>query len=185
MWKSEEGFDLRQSAYAKELVEKWGVRERMEVPMYKAPEEEEEVDPTMLRRAQAITGGLLWLATKTRPDLMAGVATMARNMKSPKQVVDVGMALLKYVNATTDVGLKYAKATGWGARDHLSVKRHDKLLEVFSDISYGTAGDHKSVQGILVYFAGSPIHGGSGADRVLRVVGGGEGDSCLVGGDPG
>ena len=32
-----------------------------------------------------------------------------------------------------------------------------KLLEVFSDISYGTAGDHKSVQGILVYFAGSPI----------------------------
>ena len=157
MWKSEEGFDLRQSAYAKELVEKWGVREKMEVPMYKAPEEEEELDPTMLRRAQAITGGLLWLATKTRPDLMAGVATMARNMKSPKQVVDVGMALLRYVNATTDVGLKYAKATGWGARDHLSVKRHDKLLEVFSDISYGTAGDHKSVQGILVYFAGSPI----------------------------
>ena len=37
------------------------------------------------------------------------------------------------------------------------MKRHDKLLEVFSDISYGTAGDHKSVQGILVYFAGSPI----------------------------
>ena len=157
VWETAEGFDLRQSSYAKELVEKWGVLEKVEVPMFKTPEEEEEPDPTMLRRAQAITGGLLWLATKTRPDLMAGVATMARNMKSPKQVVDVGMVLLKYVNATVDVGLQYTKVSGWGARDHLSVKRHDKLLEVFSDISYGTAGDHKNVQGILVYFAGSPI----------------------------
>ena len=42
LWKWEEGFDLRQSAYAKELVEKWGVGEKMEVPMFKAPEEEEE-----------------------------------------------------------------------------------------------------------------------------------------------
>ena len=157
MWSTAEGFDLKQSAYAKELVDKWGVQEKVDVPVFKAPEEEEELDSTMLRRAQAITGGLLWLATKTRPDLMAGVATMERSMKSPKQVVEVGMTLLKYVNATTEVGLQYTKASGWGARDHLSVKRHDRLLEVFSDISYGTAGDHKSVQGILVYFAGSPI----------------------------
>ena len=82
---------------------------------------------------------------------------MARSMKFPRQVVDIGIALLKYVNATSKEGLQYMKASGWGARDHLSVKRHDRLLEVFSDISYGTARDHKSVQGILVYFAGSPV----------------------------
>ena len=64
------------------------------------------------------------------PDLMAGVATMARNMKSPKQVVDVGMVLLKYVNATINVGLQRTKVSGWGARGHLSVKRRDKVLEV-------------------------------------------------------
>ena len=91
IWRTEEGFNLNQSAYAKELVEKWGVKEKVEIPAFKIPEEEEELDAVKLREAQAITGGLLWLATKTRPNLMAGVATMARSMKFPRQVVDIGM----------------------------------------------------------------------------------------------
>ena len=101
---------------------------------------------------------------------MAGVATMARSMKFPTQVVEIGKALLKYVDATSEEGLNYHKASGWGARDHLSVKRHDRLLEVFSDISYGTAGDHKSVQGILGDDEATircAVHCGGGPDKVL------------------
>ena len=70
IWRTEEGFNLNQSAYAKELVEKWVLRRRWRFQ----PSEEEEPDAVKLWETQAITGGLLWLATKTRPDLMAGVA---------------------------------------------------------------------------------------------------------------
>ena len=38
VWEAAGGFDLKQSSYANELVEKWGVQEKAEVPVFKAPE---------------------------------------------------------------------------------------------------------------------------------------------------
>ena len=45
----------------------------------------------------------------------------------------------------------------WGRRDQLKARRHQKMLEVFSDISYAAGADHKSIQGLVVYYAGVPI----------------------------
>ena len=57
IWEAADGFDLKQEAYAKELVEKWGAQDKVEAPIFKVPEEEEEVEAGKLWEAQAITGG--------------------------------------------------------------------------------------------------------------------------------
>ena len=56
-------------------------------------------------------------------------------------------------------GLHYSKniQNKWGARDQLKVQRHERLLEVFADIAYGTGSGYKSIQGLVLSFAGAPI----------------------------
>ena len=45
----------------------------------------------------------------------------------------------------------------WGRRGQLKVRRHQKMLEVFSDISYGANAGHRSIQRLVVCYAGVPI----------------------------
>lgn len=45
----------------------------------------------------------------------------------------------------------------WGSRNQLKVQRHGNLLEVFADIAYGSGTGHRSIQGLVLCMAGSPI----------------------------
>ena len=165
VWEAADGFDLKQTAYAKESVEKWGVQEKAEVPVFKAPEEEEEPDPTMLRRAQAITKGLLWLATKTRPE----------------------RCLLKYV------GLQYTRRLWLRCSGPCEREAARQAAGGFlgHQLRNGwrpqeRAGDPGLLRGIANRLGGDQaalcgaIYGGGGADRLLQVAGGWKGDSCFV-----
>ena len=76
------GYRLHQHSYENELVKKWNITEKahhldLKLP---TPEEESELqrsdDLELVRQAQACTGALLWLATRTRPELSVGVAAM-------------------------------------------------------------------------------------------------------------
>ena len=44
-----------------------------------------------------------------------------------------------------------------GERNQLETKRHEKLLEIYADIAYAASAGHRSIQGLLVEFAGVPI----------------------------
>eukprot|EP00435_Cladocopium_sp_Y103_P007278 s1855_g2.t1 len=46
---------------------------------------------------------------------------------------------------------------GWGERGQLKFQRSQHSIEVFSDIAYAAGSNHRSVQGIAVFFAGSPV----------------------------
>ena len=158
-----DGFHVNQHMYEQEMLQRWNVDEGVEYPHYKVAEDqevEESPDPNDVRTAQAMAGSLLWLSSRTRPDLAHGVATMSRLMtKAPLKAIQIGTTLMKYVCGKPGVGLRYTTHVpdDWGAHGQLKVKRSDLLLEIFCDIAYSAGSGHRSVQGIVVCLGGQPI----------------------------
>ena len=158
------GLHLSQVGYEKEMLDRWQVQHGVAFPHFKLSESDfeavEAIDPKILKEAQALAGGLLWLATKTRPDLAYGVSAMSRLMaRNPLKALEVGRVLLNYIKANPG-DLHYAKHfpnDGWGERRQLKHQRDCYSIEVFSDIAYAAGANHRSVQGIAVFFAGSPV----------------------------
>ena len=158
-----DGFHVNQHMYEQEMLKRWNVDEGVEYPHYKVAEDqevEESPDPNDVRTAQAMAGSLLWLSSRTRPDLAHGVATMSRLMtKAPLKAIQIGTTLMKYVCGKPGVGLRYTTHVpdDWGAHGQLKVKRSDLLLEIFCDIAYSAGSGHRSIQGVVVCLGGQPI----------------------------
>ena len=158
VYKKDDGYLVNQKAFAEDLVAKWDIKEGMEALSYKLPDEDsKDGTPDEIREAQAITGALLWLASKTRPDIAVAVAAMSRWTRKGVEVVNLGKDVLRYVKATTDRGLNYGPVGGWASREGLGMKRRVNMVEVFADISYASGGEDKSVQGIVGFVEGAPI----------------------------
>ena len=157
VYKTREGYLVNQKAFAEDLVAKWGIQERTDTLSYRLPHEDsKDGSPEEIKEAQAITGALLWLASKTRPDIAVAVAAMSRWTKNI-EVVNLGKDVLKYVKDTTERGLNYGPVEEWASREGLGMKRQTNMVEVFADISYASAGEDKSVQGIVGFVEGAPI----------------------------
>ena len=84
-----------------------------------------ETDIRQVREAQALAGSLLWLATRSRPDLALGVAVVSRMMtRNPKKAVEVAHTLLAYVKgAPGDLHYTGQVHQIWGARGQLKIPR--------------------------------------------------------------
>lgn len=127
-----------------------------------APDAEDENDATAeeIKEAQALTGALLWLSTRCRPELVFPVHVMAKHaVKKPKLTIANGHSIIRYLQAKSG-GLVYAKASwngDWGPRQQLLAKRHDHLLEVYSDVSFAAATGWKSTTGVAIYVAGAIV----------------------------
>ena len=159
------GFRLHQHSYEEELAKKWNVTEVRRQLDFKlpTPEEEAEVqrseDAELVKKAQACTGALLWLATRTRPEISVGVAAMSRLCtKMPELTISIGNKIIAYLQRPT-LGLIYAATVGpvHGARDQLDLPRCERTVEAFSDISYASTKGYRSVQGQVYFYAGAPI----------------------------
>ena len=159
------GFRLHQHRYEEELVGKWNVTEVHQHLDFKLPSPEEEglfqksEDQDLIRKAQACTGALLWLATRTRPELCVGVAAMSRLCtKAPDLAISIGLKMMAYLRRPT-LGMIYAGSPGPinGARGQLSLPRCERTVEAFSDISYASTKGYKSLQGQVYYYAGAPV----------------------------
>ena len=158
-----DGFHLSQQKYEQEILARWNVKESSNFPNFKITEEDfeaqGETDIRQVREAQALAGSLLWLSTRSRPDLALGVAVVSRMMtRNPKKAVEVAHTLLAYIKGTPgDLHYTGQVHQVWGARGQLKIPRHGKLIEVYADIAYGTGSGHRSSQGLAIYFAGAPI----------------------------
>ena len=148
IWKTEVGIFLTQESYAKDVLKRSGdEKEHLSgVPITKDQSQRlEEEDPQKtvesVRLAQKATGELMWLGTKTRPDLMFTLARMSQStLRSPKEVVTVGAQARKYLRKTLEEGL-------WMNTDE------DEDLVVYTDSSYGPGGLES--QGTVVVMWGS------------------------------
>lgn len=88
-----------------------------------------------VRRAQKIAGELLWLSTRTRPDLMFAVAKLASQvLHSPLWVEESAKQVWGYLAATKEEGLVYEAGeakNGW---------EEDAGIQTYADASFSPGG---------------------------------------------
>ena len=93
--------------------------------------------------AQKVTGELMWMVTKSRPDLMFLLAKMSQStLKSPREVASVARQAWKYLRRTGKEGIWLRRKGG-------------EELEVYTDSSYGPNG--MDSQGCVVVCYGGDV----------------------------
>ena len=156
LWKGNYGVFVSQEAYIRDVLKRRGGEQgacsgipitrdqaqRLEEPQGTTPTPEE------VREAQKITGEVMWVLTRSRPDLMFVMSKMCQNtLRNPTGVIQVGNQVLMYLRKTKDQGLMVSKNRGG--------------VEVYTDSSYGPGG-HDSQGAVLVTWGGSVIMWKSG-----------------------
>ena len=91
--KADYGWRITQKKYLQEFLQRYNVEGSASAPLAKWEEPgEESPDVEMVRRAQGITGALLWSVTRSRPDLAFVVSRMAQlSTKNPRRVYQMGI----------------------------------------------------------------------------------------------
>ena len=150
---------LHQGCYVREVLERHGGG--ASAPFIKMPDEKEEKGPSLqeIKAAQKITGELLWLSGKTRPDIAWAVMRMSQwAVKRPVWTMELGEAILAYVRSTLDFGLHYPVGVPEDADPDLARlrPRQTGTVELLVDASF-SPGDSHSVSGTMVLLAGCPI----------------------------
>ena len=136
LWRLENGaWMIAQRSYTKDLLAKKNLEElpkkdkRVPISKEEDAEEEEHKSPEDVRAAQKAVGELVWLVTRTRPDLMFATSRMASFItKAPKDVSKMAVQVWSYLKGTIGLGLKYEEAED---------PADDGVLQVFSDASHG------------------------------------------------
>ena len=150
--KTTNGIFLGQEDYVRDLMQKNMEENGAEsgVPITKEQmqrledEADQPRDPETIRLAQKATGELMWVGTRTRPDLMYTLSCMSRyTLKSPAVVIEVGAQARRYLRKTIQEGIMMTKV------GHMD-------LEVYSDSSFAPGGSES--QGTVVVMWGcSPM----------------------------
>jgi len=90
----QDGFILTQRKYEQEMLQRWNVTKSIGYPNFKLSESDEDpadpIDQSQIKTAQAIAGALLWLNTRTRPDISVGVSAVCRLATKKSSQIDSG-----------------------------------------------------------------------------------------------
>lgn len=144
------GIELRQSGYAKKLLDKAGMLNSNPTKYPMEPRIQlnkdttgKAVDPTQYK---SLVGGLRYLV-HTRPDIAYAVGIVSRFMERPTvQHMNAVKRILRYLVGTLDHGLVYTENSG------------NHLLSGYSDSDLGgNVDDRKSTGGMVFYLSESLI----------------------------
>lgn len=104
----------------------------------------------------SLVGSLMYIATRTRPDILYTVRRLASYISYPnEQLWSAAKNTLKYLAQTIDYKLKFTAPT-----DEIS-------LDLFTDASFASSYENeKSVTGIFVFAGGSPITWTSSSQQI-------------------
>ena len=156
LWKGKYGFFISQEAYIRDVLKRRGGEDgafagipitrdqaqRVEEPQASPPTPEE------IREAQKVTGEIMWILTRSRPDLMYVMSKMCQNtLRNRTGVTQVGNQVLMYLRKTKDQGLMISGRRGG--------------VEIYTDSSYGPGG-LDSQGAVLVVWAGTVVMWKSG-----------------------
>ncbi|CAE6952681.1 RE1 [Symbiodinium sp. CCMP2592] len=156
------GYLLNQEDYVQDLLQRFSdIQGISEVPCLKEEELEPETpSPKQLKRAQALTGALQWITTRTRPDICFAVNRTAQLMsRYPRYATRYAENIIRYLRGTPALGLVFRPLDDqnrFGKCEELTAPRSPGILEVFADASFGPASG-KSQTGIIAVFCGSVI----------------------------
>ena len=154
------GWRVTQKRYLQEIIARYQVQGSAQAPLPKWEEPPEETPGLEeVRRAQAITGALLWSVTRSRPDMVFVVSQMAQlSTKTPRRVYEMGIQALKYASGTLDLGLEFRRVDEpfFGSEGQLSHSRSSNALEIYADASHSPNGE-RSRQCVFVIWKGAAI----------------------------
>lgn len=140
---------IGQPSYTRNLLKKFSMENSKPVAtpveigskLIKSNETDKLVDPEMY---QSVVGQLLYLSTRTRPDIAYAVSNVARFSSKPSQQHWIAVKrIMRYLNGTIDYGLLYEK---------------NSTIEGFSDADWaGDLNDRKSTSGYVFMMSGAAI----------------------------
>ena len=146
---TDEEIKLGQQGYISELLRLHKVKESQQdrVPITKElavlPEGVGEMDSEMIKQAQQITGEVLWISQRTRPDLSYTTCMMASLCtKCPSQTLAIGRKALGYLQRT----MNYNFSVRWCGGE----------IAMFCDAAFAPQGKH-SHGGWVVKYGGVPL----------------------------
>ena len=154
---------VNQDSYIRDLLEKFEDPPR-QIPISREqalmePDPKEAITPEKVKLAQQHVGELLWLVTRSRPDLMFAVACMGSNItKAPAKVSMVASQCRGYFKSDVGGGLRFApQETG-----------STFTLEAFSDASFSPDGG-PSHGCLVVLLNGSAVFWRSGKQQLITL----------------
>ncbi|CAE7295290.1 GIP, partial [Symbiodinium necroappetens] len=150
------GIHVSQSGYIRDLLRQHGVQENpgsLTAPCAREwlqdPDSEDDEDQgaeeAVVKLAQKATGEILWLSTRSRPELAHPVACMAsRALRKPTKTLEIAKRVMNYLSKTVEYGLHYVR------------DEEEALLTVYSDASYAPGGG-RSFGCVMAQVAGMPV----------------------------
>ena len=143
------GFTMTQEEFISDLIKTWemsGCRPLMtpgEPASTELPDEGTELDPNDVLRAQKMAGSLIWLSTRTRPDIayvQSRISSMAT--KAPQRAIKEGLRALRYLQGTKSVGLRFE-----------ACENHNELI-AYTDANFGA---NRSQSGTVIKLGSNTI----------------------------
>ena len=142
---------IGQQSYTEKILQRFGMLNSKLVgtpvnPDIKLVAGENPDDVCNQQMYQAVVGSLLYLSTKTRPDIAYAVGSVARFSANPtKEHWTAVKRILRYLNGTIKLGLLYREST--------SAK-----IAGYTDADWaGDVGDRKSTSGYMFLLGGAAI----------------------------
>ncbi|PNF15680.1 hypothetical protein B7P43_G14259 [Cryptotermes secundus] len=141
-----DGIHISQTNYASQVLEKYNMQEsrEMKTPMAMTTptndKGENEKNDIRFPYREAV-GSLLYMTSKTRPDMAFAVNVVSRTLENPDKIAVQNVKRTpRYVKGTRDSGIEYTSS------DSKTVK-----LEAFSDADCaGDVKDRKSITGYVI-----------------------------------
>ena len=170
--KTQKGFDLHQSSYILDLLNRREIVKKSDFPMGKVEDldedENKKIDAQKLREAQQLSGELIWIATRTRMDVAYAVGAMSRRLhKDPEGALKIGQQVLEYLNQFPTLGLSYTPCEVTEL-DQSQVPREVDTIEIFADVSFAPGSEsYRSVHGIVTTLGGQVIQWHTGRQSLI------------------
>ena len=120
---------------------------------------ESDIEEATLKQAQRVVGEMLWLSTRTRPDLSFVVGHAASLVaKRPRYVTRLGQRLMSYLAGTKDLRMTMGPTTPTATPE----------LVAFTDASYAPFG-RRSFGAAVITLAGAPVAWKSGKQSFVTL----------------
>ena len=128
-----------------------------------------------VREAQKLAGEVLWLTSRTRPDLCYTIQKMkSAATKDPELAIKFGFRMFRYLKGTDQHGLKYhnleaTKKKFQEFKEDWPDEAFDEMkICVWSDSSFASQVQQKSQGALVVTQAGGPVFWKCGRRALLQ-----------------
>ena len=127
---------ITQESYIKDLVsrqEEEVKEKKIPISRDQAAMEVDEEPPSIerVRKCQKAVGEVLWLVTRTRPDIMFSVARMGANVtRATRKVMEAASQLWGFLKKTSAEGLRYEEEI-----------EEEPVVQVYTDASFAPEGE--------------------------------------------